>query len=506
MYFYPLTLNHLLVFLVSYVLYKAQQHLSLSARRDAIIKDHGCKPIRRFPEIENPFFEWRFLINTMKAYREHRLMDLIHDRYNRLGYTIRAKAILTYVYHTVEPENVKTILATKFNDWNLPDNRKSNLIPLLGRGIFTSDGPAWQHSRGLLRPNFISTQVRNLDMFESHIQHLLKAIPRDGSTFDLQDLFFRYTIDSATEFLFGESVNSLAPGASVEFGARFAEAFTRAQTRVAEGSRTLGLSNLLGRAQFKKDTKFIHDFVDRYIDRRLKFQNLKDTEKDGDRYVFLNELVKETQDPLQIRAELLNVLVAGRDTTASLLSNAWFVLAKRPDIWAKLRSEVDQIGSDPPTFGNLKEMKHLRAFLNESLRLHPVVPSNSRMAITDTVLPKGGGPDGQSPLFIPKKTIVQYDVYVMHRRKDLYGDNAEEFVPERWETIHPGWQYLPFNGGPRICVGQQFALTEASFVTVRLIQEFSCIESRDDGPWEELIALTLSSRNGTKVALTPAKS
>ena len=365
--FYPLTLNHLLVFLVSYVLYKVQQHFRLSARRNSIIKEHDCKPIRRFPEVENPFFEWRFLVSTMKAYRKHRLLELIQDRYNRLGYTIRAKVMLTYIYHTAEPENVKTILATKFNDWNLPDIQKRALIPLLGQGIFTSDGAAWQHSRGLLRPNFINTQVRNFNMFESHIQHFLKAIPHDGSTFDLQDLFFRYTIDSATEFLFGESVNCLAPGPSVELGARFAEAFTRAQARVAEGFRTLGLSDLLGRAQFKKDIEFIHDFVDRYIERRLKLQNSKDTEEDGDRYVFLNELVKETQDPLQIRAGLLNVLLAGRDTTASLLSNAWFVLAKRPDIWAKLRAEVDQIGSDLPTFGKLKEMKYLRAFLNECM-------------------------------------------------------------------------------------------------------------------------------------------
>lgn len=367
-----LTLNHLLAFLAVYVIYIVHQYLSLSARRDTIIKAHGCKPISRFPEVENPFLGWRFLLSTMRAYREYRLMELIQDRYNRLGYTIRAKVMLTYVYHTAEPENIKTILAIKFNDWNLPDSRKRSLTPLLGQGIFTSDGAAWQHSRDLLRPNFMSTQIRNLNIFEPHIQHLLKAIPRDGSTVDLQELFFRYTIDSATEFLFGESVNSLAPGASVELGARFAEALTRAQAKAAEGSRTLGLSNLLGRAQLKKDTRFIHDFVDRYIEHRLKIRNSKDVLKDGDRYVFLNELVKETQDPLQIRAEVLNVLLAGRDTTASLLSNAWFVLAKRPDIWAKLRAEVNQIGPDRPTFDNLKEMKYLRAFLNECMT--PSIP------------------------------------------------------------------------------------------------------------------------------------
>lgn len=363
---FPLTFKHLLAFLAVYVLYKVQQRLSLSARRNPIIKEHGCKPIRRFPEVENPIFEWRFLMKTMKAYREHRLMDLVQDRYNRLGYTIRAKVMFKYIYNTAEPDNIKAILASKFNDWNLPDGRKRAFMPLLGQGIFTSDGAAWQHSRELLRPNFSRNQVRDLNTFETHIQHLLLAIPRDGSTFDLQDLFFRLTIDSATEFLFGASLNTLAPGTSAQFSSGFAETFTRAQATVAEGARTMGMTRWLSQTQFKKDAAFIHNFVDRYIERRLTLKASENMEKDREnRYVFLNELTKETQDPLRIRAELLNVLLAGRDTTASLLSNAWFVLAKRPDIWANLRAEVDQLGSEIPTFEKIKEMKYLRAFLKE---------------------------------------------------------------------------------------------------------------------------------------------
>lgn len=78
-----------------------------------------------------------------------------------------------------------------------------------------------------------------------------------------------------------------------------------------------------------------------------------------------------------------------------------------------------------------------------------------RMSVVDTVLPLGGGPHGKSPLFIPAKTYVQYSVFTMHRRKEFYGEDAEEFKPERWETLRPGWEYLPFNGGPRICIGRK---------------------------------------------------
>lgn len=136
-----------------------------------------------------------------------------------------------------------------------------------------------------------------------------------------------------------------------------------------------------------------------------------------------------------------------------------------------------------------------------ALRLHPVVPANLRFANTDTVLPRGGGPDGNSPVFVPKGSIVAYHVYALHRREEFFGPDANDFRPERWAEIRPGWEYLPFNGGPRICVGQQYALTEAGYVTVRLAQKFSVLESRDPGPWVEEYALTVCSRNGTKVAL-----
>lgn len=159
-----------------------------------------------------------------------------------------------------------------------------------------------------------------------------------------------------------------------------------------------------------------------------------------------------------------------------------------------------------------------------ALRLHPVVPGNQRTAVIDTFIPLGGGPEGKSPVFVPKGTMVSYSVYTMHRLKRFYGEDADEFRPERWERLRPGWEYLPFNGGPRICLGrellllseslvqhtdklvfqEQFAITEASYATIRLMQEFRAIENRDPSPWAESLTLTCTSKNGAKVALTPA--
>jgi cytochrome P450 len=96
----------------------------------------------------------------------------------------------------------------------------------------------------------------------------------------------------------------------------------------------------------------------------------------------------------------------------------------------------------------------------------------------------------------------------MHRRTDIYGPDADVFDPTRWlenehpsAPLRPGWGYLPFSGGPRICVGQQFALTEASYVVVRLLQAFKEIESRDDEPWREKLTIVCQGLGGCKVGL-----
>lgn len=248
-------------------------------------------------------------------------------------------------------------------------------------------------------------------------------------------------------------------------------------------------------AEWRRSVKIMHSFADKII------RDALEKPSEPKRYVFLHALLKQTRDPYTLRSELLNILLAGRDTTAGLLSNTWHVLSKRPDIWAKLKAEVDRLGGERPDYSAIKELKYLKWLLNESLRLMPVVPGNSRQAIRDTVLPVGGGPDGRSPVLVKKGEFVVYSPWSMHRREDFYGPDALEFKPERWETLRPGWEYLPFNGGPRICVGQQYALLEASYATVRLVQTFPRIESRDDREWREWMTITLASGVGCKVAL-----
>ncbi|KAH7138997.1 cytochrome P450 [Dendryphion nanum] len=488
--------------------------LSLYLTRRRIKKQNNCQPCP-YNYNKDPFLGLDVLHKNIQNSKAHKVLSRNLARMRSFpSPTFLSRIVIHPIIVTAEPENIKTMLSLKFKDYSI-GNRQYAFTPLLGDGIFNSDGEKWANSRHLLRPNFAREQVADLSMLERHLRLMLKAIPKDGSTVDLQDLFFRMTMDTATEFLFNHSTSSLRMVGQDEENnedAIFARAFNYAQADALTKMRIGSFFDRLRQNKEGKDAiKICHAYVDKWVDEAIRYRSTKDAElkasgqSDSDakeeRYVFIHELAKQTKDKVRIRNELINVLLAGRDTTASLLSNMFFQFGKHPEIWKKLRQEIDGLEGRIPTYEELRGLKYLKYCMNESLRLHPVVPGNSRQAIRDTVLPVGGGPTGSSPLFVPAGTMVAYTMYSVHRRTDLYGPDVEEYRPERWETLRPGWEYLPFNGGPRICLGQQYALTEASYVTVRIVQEFGELEGRDPGPWEESLTLTCCSRNGTRVGL-----
>lgn len=210
-----------------------------------------------------------------------------------------------------------------------------------------------------------------------------------------------------------------------------------------------------------------------YIDQVLALpqEELEKLSKSDKSCTFLHQIARYSRNPKVVRDQIMAILLAGRDTTAATLSWAVYELAHYPAIWAKLRNEVlVTVGeSRAPTYGDLKNMTYLTHTLNETLRLYPAVPYNLRACLVDSTLP---GAPGQPAVGCLKDDVVVYSTYSMQRRPDLYPPASDKFAdpaifsPERWDHWSPKpWQYVPFNGGPRICVGQNFA--------VRLFPSFS---------------------------------
>ena len=463
----------------AYFLYKVISNILASRYYAAEAQRLGCKPP---PKQEN---NWPFgvdrLRKLLRADAAKVFPDFMLQRFMEMGVnTFEFNLIGTQGYLTADPKNIQAILATQFNDFCLGPNRRNASMPLLGNGIFTQDGKAWEHSRAMMRPSFVRDQVSDLELEERHVQDMMRAliVRQDGWTdpVDLQVLFFRLTLDSATEFLLGESVGSQVanlPAEAQRTGAAkvtqdekvFANAFDVGQRYLARRGRLLDKSWLYNTPGFRLSCKQTHEFADHFVRLALHPElKEKEVEKGGRaKYVFLEALASQTRDPIELRSQILHVLLAGRDTTASMLGWTFYLLVRHPAIYDSLRATIlADFGTYAHprdiSFQSLKSCRQLQHTLNESLRLYPVVPFNSRVATKDTTIPSGGGPDGKSPILVRKGQPVDYSVHVMHRRKDLWGPDADEFKPERWLGRKVGWEYLPFNGGPRICLGRMSSL------------------------------------------------
>ena len=472
------------------------QKFELYIRRRSFAKQHNCQPVPRL-EQKDRLLGLDTLFKSYAAFQSDTYLQLSQKRFERTGNTFSFRSLGRTELNTCDPENIKAILSGKFRDFAMGPTRKSAFEPLIGHGIFTADGPHWEKARKIIKPSFAHGDIKDLSIFEGHVQELLQRLPRDQKTpVDLAQVFSDFTIEMAAEFLFGGSESSATSSVSP---AEFAAAFDRGQKTVTRNFVLGPLANLIPNPEFKADCQTVQSFVAPYVTKALRSSHSDQTQPQN----FLTSMAQQTRDPDLLTGALLNTLLAGRDTTASLLTNLFFILSRDARILNKLQAELTAAKiTGPPTLSQIKDLSYLQNCINESLRLHPPIPRNSRTAIRDTVLPRGGGPDGQSPIFVPAGTQVGYAIYATHRLESIYGADAAEFRPERWESkdLKPGWAYLPFNGGPRICLGQRFALNEVSYVVVRMLQELEDVKAVEMGEeWVEGLGLTCSSKNGAVV-------
>jgi cytochrome P450 len=215
--------------------------------------------------------------------------------------------------------------------------------------------------------------------------------------------------------------------------------------------------------------------IEPYIEKAMSLNEGADA--GHDKQDFISSLARETNDRKHIRDAIMAMLLAGRDTTAGTLSWCFLELARHPEVLQKLRKEVDEtLATEGPSYQQLKDMKYLSAVINETTRLYPALSWNFKHALQDTTLPEGGGPNGKLPVGVPKGTLVSICPLSMHRRGDLYPEGAPDpnlWCPDRWDNWHPeAWHVIPFSGGPRVCLGQNFALTEMSYLVARFVQSF----------------------------------
>lgn len=463
-----------------------------------------CQPPPKLPSID-PFFGLDLLKESLKISKQHKILETHAKQHDVYGKTFQASRLGRTTIYTVHPDNLKAVYGTNWKEWGT--GRADAMEPFCGRGFVTRDGEEWRSHRALFASTLTEVNTVNLELlsetYEQYIQHLLS----DGEAVDLAPIFNELFLDLSLQFLFGKRLATLYSGDFPVDMHTFEDAFNTAQgwmgIRLAFGKFGCGIS-LLSR-KWKESCKVVHSFVDHHITEALEKSNVSKSQESATS--LLENLVLRGKSEGEIRSQIIQGMLVTQDTTGIVLSNTIFLLSRHPEVWARLREKVASLGPfEGWTAADLKNLKLLHNSIKESLRIYPLLHANGRIAVTNTTLPTGGGPDGTAPIFIPAGERVSTNFYRLHREKSVFGEDIELFNPDRWNDISPNnWEFMPFSHGPRSCAGRHKALGEASYIIARMALQFEWIESRDDRPWTEDVKLVAKNGNGCQVALYTAK-
>jgi cytochrome P450 len=499
----------LVTLLVSAIAAFAAYRLYLAHALASKARQHGCQPAARYKH-KDPVFGLDIFLRTGDAITKNRFLEEHQRRYDAYGHTFEALNFGSRAIYSVHPDNLRAVFSKNASDWGIQPLRLHNMNPFCGKGFITTDGDEWKISHDLLKPGFHRSIISDLGPLEEHLSILLQQIPKDGSKFDLQPFILKLYLDMNTLFLFGEPIGMLSgspPPHAEGFLEAFQAGFNGCGMRIALGP----LNFLMPKGAWLKACTKVHTFADVYVDRVLERQKeLAVTSNDSNdkmRRTLLLNMAQQTSDRTILRNQVIQAMMAATETTASLVVHVIRNLASHPLVFEQVRAEVLGMDGQPLDFDTLPRVKSLQNVITETLRLYPVFPQNNRVALKDTILPTGGGPHGTAPVLAPAGTLFDTSFAALHRNPSIWGSDANEFHPSRWENGHVAapFTFIPFGAGPRQCLAQQKATMETSYIVARLLREFSGIKSEDDKPYQAQVALTAKSAHGCLVSLTPAR-
>jgi cytochrome P450 len=391
------------------------------------------------------------------------------------------------------PDLIEEVLVTRSRDFIKHFALRLNPL-VLGNGLLTSEGDFWLRQRRLIQPAFQKSRIAAYagDMLASADRVLGEW--KEGERRDILVEMEHLTLSIAARTLFGAEVGAEAREVSdaldflqQSFLQRFNGIFflpqwlpTPHNLRVRRAVHRLDAIVYRFIAERRKSTADRHDLLSLLLEAQ---------DEDGSR-----------MDDKQLRDEAMTLFLAGHETTALTLTWTWYLLATHPQVEEKLLAEVNSVlGERPPSVEDVPRLRYTEQVIQESMRILPAVYVVGREALRDLEL---GG------FRVRKGTTLMMPQWVVHRDPRFW-DEPEKFWPERWETARvkdrPHFAYFPFGGGPRLCVGNNFALLEAVLVLARIAQRFQ-FNVVPGHPIEPFPTFTLRPKDGVPSTVSPRAS
>ncbi len=364
------------------------------------------------------------------------------------------------------------------------------LKKVLGHGLVTSDGEFWKRQRRLIQPAFKRRRIASMcDLMVDRVESALDGwAPRAdaGQPFNLMNEAAKLTLDIAVRTMFSSDIGDAAPMVGDNLQVCLQELDRRIWQPIAVPD---WIPTARNRA-LKTAVRNLDSLVYPMIDARRTADDPGD-DLLGMLLSAVDETTGETMTDLQVRDEVLTMFVAGHETSAATIAWTWHLLGQNPDAVEKLTTEVDAVlGARRPTLADLDAMPFNRAVIEEALRLYPPAWAVFRAALSDHQL---GG------VHISTGDMLLMPIYWIHRHPDFW-DDPDAFQPERFidrEASHP-FAYLPFGGGPRICIGNHFAMVELQFAIAMMARRYH-IQPVPGQHIVPLPAITMRPRDGLTV-------
>jgi len=386
-----------------------------------------------------------------------------------------------------DPETIKYIMKDNFD--NYPKGEESHQIfkDFLGNGIFNSDGENWKFHRKTASHMFKINQLKYemTNIFVKHSDRIVKNLSElSNIQIDIQQVFYNYTLSTIYEIGIGIPLSS-TPNSLI-----FSEAFDTVQQSIDKRFfnpfwKILKYFNIGIEKKINTSLDIINNNIS-YIIKNYKYLSINDQS-------ILAHYIKTNPNMNcnEIKDVILNFMLAGRDTTAVLLSWSIYIIMKFPQYQTKILDEFNEINSFD--YQSIAKLKYLKAFFNEVLRLYPSVPLNSKIAVNKDTLPnKAKIYSGDRIVFSP---------WTIGRNSNIW-KNPDKFIPERWlDNKISQYEFVAFNAGYRTCLGQNMAILEASILLIKLLQKFKFESVNNIFTIEYNPKLLLSIKNGLNVKI-----
>ena len=424
------------------------------------------------------------LIGSISKLASPNRLEWLQSITNTYGDVVAFNLLKKKFYLINHPDLVKDLLTRNSDNYTKKTVGFKIIKVVLGESTFTSMGDEWRRKRLAVQPSFHKSKIVNLaTIMTDCIEEMLtewETLCDDGQTLQLTDAMMHVTLKVVVKALFSSALSDADIHAIATAFTPLLEATNRRVLLPIQFLHKLPLSN---NKKYQGYIKTLDDIIYRII---------KERKATDDKPLDLLQMLIDATDeatglPLtdqELRNEAMTMFIAGHETTANAMSWLWTVLSSKSDIREKIEQEVDEVlGDKMPVASDFANLPYCLKVFKETMRLYPPVPILPRQVEKDTTL---GGYDikgGSGVLFSP---------HLLHRHPDFW-DAPEVFDPNRFDKAEERkrhtYAYLPFGGGARVCVGNNFALMEAVFIIAMTTQRFR-VNLAPDTNFEPLVGLT----------------